>query len=214
MDLKITILYDNTVFQSGLRADWGFACLVEVNDHAILFDTGADGEILLSNMKNLKIDPLSIDTIFISHAHFDHTGGLSAFLNVNSEVTLYCPDSFRGVRRAKKIIHVSDPMKLDSKLHSTGELKGIEQSLAIETDQGTVLVIGCAHPGMAAILQSVSYLGKVRAVIGGFHGFREFELLQDIDLICPTHCTQHSSEIHTRFPEQTIEGGAGQIISL
>jgi 7,8-dihydropterin-6-yl-methyl-4-(beta-D-ribofuranosyl)aminobenzene 5'-phosphate synthase len=214
VDLKITILYDNTVFQSGLRADWGFACLLEGNDYVILFDTGADGEILLSNMKALNVDPLSIDTVFISHAHFDHTGGLSAFLNVNPEVTLYCPNSFRGVRRARKVIHISNLTKLDNGLYSTGELKNVEQSLAVETEQGTVLVIGCAHPGMEAILHSVSHLGKVRAVIGGFHGFREFDLLRDVDWICPTHCTQYSSEIHSRFPEKTIEGGVGQIISL
>jgi 7,8-dihydropterin-6-yl-methyl-4-(beta-D-ribofuranosyl)aminobenzene 5'-phosphate synthase len=74
--MKITILYDNTVFQSGLKPDWGFSCLVEAHNRTILFDTGSNGSILLENMKKLDIDPLSIDEVFISHSHFDHISGL------------------------------------------------------------------------------------------------------------------------------------------
>jgi len=81
--VKIKILYDNTVFQSGLKPDWGFSCLVETPNRTILFDTGSNGSILLENMKKLDIDPLSIDEVFISHPHFDHVGGLSVFLNYN-----------------------------------------------------------------------------------------------------------------------------------
>ena len=85
--MKITIIYDNTAYKKSFQADWGFSCLVEVdNTPKILFDTGADGSILLSNMKKLNINPDSIEEVFISHVHFDHTGGLSAFLNVNSDV--------------------------------------------------------------------------------------------------------------------------------
>jgi 7,8-dihydropterin-6-yl-methyl-4-(beta-D-ribofuranosyl)aminobenzene 5'-phosphate synthase len=97
--MKLTIIYDNTVFKSGLQSDWGFSCLVEVeNCPKILFDMGTDGDILLSNMRKLNIDPLSIKEVFISHDHFDHTGGLSAFLEVNSNVKVYVPVSFRGIR--------------------------------------------------------------------------------------------------------------------
>jgi len=80
--MKIIILYDNNVFQRGLKSDWGFSCLVETHDRRILFDTGSNGSILLKNMEKLDIDPLSIDEVFISHPHFDHVGGLSAFLSV------------------------------------------------------------------------------------------------------------------------------------
>jgi len=56
--VKITIVYDNKVWKEGLEADWGFSCLVEDEKaQKILFDTGANGRILLSNMKKLDIDP-------------------------------------------------------------------------------------------------------------------------------------------------------------
>ncbi|RKZ33670.1 MBL fold metallo-hydrolase, partial [bacterium] len=131
--MRVTIIYDNTAYRRDLRADWGFSCLVEVeNTPRILFDTGTNGSILLSNMEKLKIDPTTISEVFISHPHFDHIGGLSAFLNVNSDVKIYVPASLRGVRGAKEVISVKGAAKLHEKVFSTGELDHIEQSMAVK----------------------------------------------------------------------------------
>jgi len=212
--MKISILYDNTAFQSGLKPDWGFSCLVETHTRSILFDTGSNGSILLENMKKLDVDPMSIDEVFISHPHFDHVGGLSAFLNENNNVKIYVPISLRGIRNAKEIIYVDEPMKLHENIFSTGELDHIEQSMAIKTDKGLVLIAGCSHPKMENILKAASQFGKVYAIIGGLHGFNEFELFKDLGVICPTHCTQHIAEIKSLYPEKYIEGGAGKIIEI
>ena len=213
--MKITIIYDNEVYKEGLQSDWGFSCLVEVEDTPkILFDTGTNGSILLSNMEKLGIDPASIDEVFISHAHFDHIGGLSAFLNVNSDVKVYAPSSFRGVRGPKEVIHIIEPLKIHKNVFSTGELNHIEQSIFVETDKGIVLIVGCSHPGVGNILKAASQFGKVYAIIGGLHGFSEFELFKEMELICPTHCTQHKEEIKSLYPEKCVEGGAGKVISL
>ena len=56
-DLKLTILYDNIAGDSRLKPDWGFAALVEYGGHTLLFDTGANGSILLDNMRQLSVDP-------------------------------------------------------------------------------------------------------------------------------------------------------------
>jgi len=213
--MKVTIIYDNTAYKKELRADWGFSCLVEVeNTPRILFDTGTNGSILLDNMKKLNIDPTSIDEVFISHAHFDHTGGLSAFLNVNNNVKVYVPVSFRGVRGAKEVISVSEPLKIHDDIFSTGELDAIEQSMGVKTKKGIVLVVGCSHPRMSHILDAASQFGKVYAIIGGMHGFSKFELFKNLELICPTHCTQHKAELKSLYPEKYIEGGAGRIIEV
>lgn len=58
----------------------GVLCLVEAYDRTVLFDTGADGSILLGNMEKMDVDPSNVDEVLPSHAHFDHIGGLSAFL--------------------------------------------------------------------------------------------------------------------------------------
>lgn len=213
--MKITLIYDNYVFERGLRADWGFACLVEVeNTPPILFDTGANGSILLSNMKELSIDPAAIQEVFISHSHWDHLGGLPGFLDVNKDVKVYVPASCSPPSGAEEVISVSNPIQMHENIFSTGELGRVEQSMAIKTEKGVVVIVGCSHPGVGTILESASQFGKVYALIGGLHGFDDFDLFGDIEMVCPTHCTQHTREINSLYPEKCIDGGAGKVITI
>ncbi len=211
--MKITIIYDNTAFRKDLQADWGFSALVEVKERKILFDTGANGNILLSNMEKLKLDPKEIEDVFISHLHWDHTGGLSSFLRLNNKVKLWIPSYFSEAKNAREVIEVKNPRKLYEGIYSTGELDGIEQSLCVQTGKGIVIVVGCSHPRMEHILKTASQFGKVYGIIGGLHGTSP-ESLKELDLICPTHCTQYKSQIRSLYPEKYIEGGAGKIIEI
>ncbi|KAF1078391.1 MBL fold metallo-hydrolase [Methanogenium sp. MK-MG] len=212
--MKITIIYDNTVFRKDLQADWGFSALVEVeNVPSILFDTGGNGKILLSNMEKLGIDPSSIDEVFISHAHFDHTGGLTDFLAKNKRAKIYVPPSFHGVT-GRDVIPIPQPAKIHENIFSTGQLEGIEQSLGVKTDKGIVIIVGCSHPYMGTILDTARQFGKIYGIIGGLHGFSDYELFWDLELLCPVHCTQHIAELKRLYPEKYITGGAGKVIEI
>ncbi|MBN1656224.1 MAG: MBL fold metallo-hydrolase [Deltaproteobacteria bacterium] len=211
--MKITIIYDNETLRGDLQANWGFAALVDSNGRRILFDTGASGALLLSNMKALEIAPEGIDDVFISHFHFDHTGGLSAFLDRHGDVTVWIPPSFRGVKNARSVIEVGTPKTLFDGIHSTGELEGIEQSLCVQTRKGILVVAGCSHPRMKTILGQASRFGEVYGIIGGLHG-NTAESLNGLKFICPTHCTQYQHEIRSLYPEQYTQGGAGKVIEI
>ncbi len=212
--MKITLLYDNTVYQKELTKDWGFSALIEYKNRNILFDTGANGEILLSNMKKLNIDPKIITHVFISHYHFDHTGGLSAFLNQNKKVQIWAPTSFRGIHNNVPITYFDSPVKISDNLFTTGELQGIEQSMCIKTQKGIVVVVGCSHPGIENILEVASKFGKVYALIGGFHGFNNLPILKGLELISATHCTKYKKKIKESYPNEYMEGGAGKIFNF
>jgi 7,8-dihydropterin-6-yl-methyl-4-(beta-D-ribofuranosyl)aminobenzene 5'-phosphate synthase len=212
--MKTTIIYDNTTFRKSLTKDWGFSCLIEAYQKKILFDTGGDGAILMKNMKKLKIDPLSIHDIFLSHTHFDHIGGLSAFLNENYNVTIHLPSSLKGIRNAKKVLYYDRPSSIHDHFYTTGEIDQIEQSLAVETGDGLVLIVGCSHPGMEKIFKALSPFGRIYGIIGGLHGFNQFEFFNDLEFICPCHCTKYKNEIESCYPKKYIEGGAGKIIDL
>ena len=210
--MKITIVYDNTSFKKDLQSDWGFSALIEAKDAPkILFDTGANGRILLSNMEKSEINPLSIEEVFISHLHWDHIGGLSELLKVNPDIKkIYVPSSM-GLENE---VVLKEPTKIHQNIFSTGELEGIEQSMGVITKKGIVLIVGCSHPYMGTILDTARQFGKIHAIIGGMHGFSEFGLFKDLELICPTHCTQHKTELKELYPEKYIEGGVGRIIEI
>jgi 7,8-dihydropterin-6-yl-methyl-4-(beta-D-ribofuranosyl)aminobenzene 5'-phosphate synthase len=212
--MKVTIIYDNETGQAGLEAAWGFSCLVEADGRRLLFDTGGRGPILLQNMATLNLDPRSIFEIFISHDHWDHLGGLAELLRLNRDVRVYLPGSCSRPPEAREVISVQGPLEIYENFFSTGELPGAEQSLVVKTEKGLAVICGCSHPGVGTILMAASQFGRVSALIGGLHGFKEYDLLADLNLICPCHCTQYKAEIMARYPETAIGGGAGKVIEI
>ena len=211
--MKITIIYDNTAWDHRLAADWGFSCLVEAHGCRILFDTGAQGAILAENMKKLGISADLIDTVFISHDHWDHTGGLPNLLK-KRHLPVYVPDSYQHAERFG-FIRIREPQSIGDQVFTTGELGGIEQSLAVRIEDDQLAVIaGCSHPGVDLILQSASRYGTVSTLIGGLHGFCDLPLVSALKYICPTHCTQYIREIAKTHPEKYISGGAGKTIEF
>lgn len=212
--MKITILYDNTTFQVGLKADWGFSALIEFNGKRILFDTGGNGEILLDNMEKLNINAKTIDTVFISHNHFDHIGGLSAFLNKNNDVKLYAPSTFRGVKNVRELEYIAKTKEIFENIYTTGELDDIEQSLIFKTKKGLIIIVGCSHPEIEQILDVAKKYGKPYALIGGFHGFNNFPILKKVSFFSPTHCSEYIKEIKSLYPQKYIKGGVGKIIKF
>ena len=222
--MKVTIVYDNNTLKEGLREGWGFSCLVEAEEN-ILFDTGWKGSDLLHNMKALGKEMKDVDAVVLSHEHWDHTGGLPCVLNNADDLRVYVPESFSNhlkgeIKKFSELIEVSGPQKITEHIRTTGELEGdykgpiMEQSLVVETEKGFVALAGCSHCGVDKILSAAENIGETYGLVGGFHGFEEYEILKDLELIVPTHCTQHKLEIREKYPETTQEGGVGWTIEL
>jgi len=74
MRINLTTLCENTAAEVGFLAEWGWSILVQVNDETVLFDTGTSS-IAVRIADKRGVDLHSIDTIVLSHAHKDHTGG-------------------------------------------------------------------------------------------------------------------------------------------
>ena len=212
--MKITIIYDNTAYRQDIAADWGYSCLLEGRGRNILFDTGADGEILLQNMRKLNIDPKGIHEVFISHAHWDHTGGLAAILEINPAVKIYAPKSFHVPSGPWDVVYIKEAFEIGDDIFSTGELSGMEQSLIVRAMKGLCIMVGCSHPGLKNILHVSSQYGANWMVVGGLHGFKGFNILKGIEFICPTHCTRYIEKIKNIYPEKYLQGGAGRVIEF
>ncbi len=233
--LRVTVVYDNNPYKEGLETAWGFACLVSGAEKTILFDTGG-GRSLLDNMEKLTIEPNSIDTVVLSHIHGDHTGGLGSFLEKNSNVAVYLPESFPAkfkdnVRdKGAKIVEVEQSLEICENVYSTGRLGTLrkEQSLVIRTEAGLVVITGCGHPGIVKIVKTAKKLLKenILLVVGGFHlewatrgkiekiisAFKQF----NVRYVGPCHCTGEKARtlFEKHFGKNYINIGAGKVITL
>jgi 7,8-dihydropterin-6-yl-methyl-4-(beta-D-ribofuranosyl)aminobenzene 5'-phosphate synthase len=186
-DLKLTILIDNTAYKSGLKSEWGFAALIEYAGHTLLFDTGASGSNLLANMRQLSVDPRSIEAVVLSHEHNDHIKGLQTLLETGVRPPVYAPSTFtitfkNRVRAQTKLIEVTGPLEILPGVHTTRPIGSIvEQALVVETRDGTVVITGCAHPGIVETVRQAQEVvsGKISLLAGGFHllKYRENQLL-------------------------------------
>lgn len=79
--MKVTIVVENhSGFKKGLLGAHGFSALVEHKGLRVLVDTGVDGDVLIRNMTALGINPKDMDYLFLTHGHYDHTGGLKSLL--------------------------------------------------------------------------------------------------------------------------------------
>ena len=86
--IRLITLSENTAWQTRVLAEWGLSILIEKDGRGVLFDTG-ETISAVQNAKTLGVDLTKIDTIVISHGHFDHTGGLTSLLSeIKREVTI------------------------------------------------------------------------------------------------------------------------------
>jgi len=89
MPMNISVLVEDSVSCPILMAEHGLAFWIDTGSRCILFDTG-QSQLILANANELKLDLDAVDTVALSHGHYDHCGGLAAVLaNAASNVTVY-----------------------------------------------------------------------------------------------------------------------------
>jgi 7,8-dihydropterin-6-yl-methyl-4-(beta-D-ribofuranosyl)aminobenzene 5'-phosphate synthase len=239
--VTFTVVFDNYAHDSALETDWGFACLVETEDTTVLFDTGADGPILLRNIRALGKDPAAIDAVVFSHEHGDHTGGLTTLLDTGAKPTIYAPSAFAAIykdawRARTHLVEVPGmPSEILPGFYSTGFLTApgglepmVEQALIVQTPEGWVLVTGCAHPGVVKLARRASEATgrELALVMGGFHlvdssAGRIRAIIDDlremgVEKAAPSHCSGDRARdlFSAAFGENCIPSGVGAVITI
>lgn len=87
---RILCVIDNEIQEgSGLQSEHGLSFWIETPRGNVLFDTGQTSSVLSHNFKKLGLDVRNISALVLSHAHFDHSGGLSFILNTNKDLPIY-----------------------------------------------------------------------------------------------------------------------------
>jgi 7,8-dihydropterin-6-yl-methyl-4-(beta-D-ribofuranosyl)aminobenzene 5'-phosphate synthase len=94
MKTRITILCENLVGRLVGSGEHGFSVFIEMDRGNYLFDTGR-GQSIVANSLALGKDLRAVQKIFLSHGHYDHTGGLPEVLKLKGRVDVHVhPDVF------------------------------------------------------------------------------------------------------------------------
>lgn len=249
--IRITTLIDNHALpDTGLEAEHGFSCFIEVDRFRILFDTGKGGAFI-RNAKRLGVDLSRLDDLVISHAHYDHGGGVVPLFESYSydSISMWTGKGFTH----KKFADEADGLRylgpgFDEHVTSTyhimwhtlcndtvmihpgvwlvsgfDRVHPIEQPnprfvleqdgqrvvdpfcdeicMVIDSPQGLVLIVGCSHPGILNMVDTIRsrFPKPIHMLIGGIHLFdvsseRRDAVIRDliersIPRLGASHCT-------------------------
>jgi len=86
--MKIIALAENMAIRDDLKTVHGLGIYIETPKHKLMFDLGPD-DTAFENAAILGIDLTEVDTVIISHGHYDHGRGLARFLNENDKSKIY-----------------------------------------------------------------------------------------------------------------------------
>jgi 7,8-dihydropterin-6-yl-methyl-4-(beta-D-ribofuranosyl)aminobenzene 5'-phosphate synthase len=144
MAVRITTLTENTA-QLGFLGEWGLSILVETDSRRVLLDTGLSVSAV-HNADLMGIDLATVDTIVLSHAHADHTGGLRDVLRrmrksveVVAHPDIWIPkyvcygeiNRYAGIPFAREELEslgasfnlTAEPVKISDEIMTTGEIE-------------------------------------------------------------------------------------------
>lgn len=210
----IKTLVENFSVSKEFGSEHGLSLYIETKNDKILFDVGATN-LFSKNARKMNVNIAEIDYLIISHGHYDHGGGLDAFLLANSKATIYINekafDEYFAKRDGGKIEYIG----LDRRLKENPRIRLIKDNIAItptvkiltniikkvplpKANEGllakvgdelvadqflheqvvvivkgdqSILLTGCAHSGIANILEhyfkATNYYPNY--VFGGFH---------------------------------------------
>jgi 7,8-dihydropterin-6-yl-methyl-4-(beta-D-ribofuranosyl)aminobenzene 5'-phosphate synthase len=115
--MRITTLIENECVpdRDDLVAEFGLSLHIEAGGARILFDTGAS-PTFVENAQRLGIDLSAVELGVLSHHHYDHGGGLEAFLTVNSKALVFLKDAELARRQLRALGFLRKSVGIDTSL--------------------------------------------------------------------------------------------------
>ncbi|HQC55123.1 MAG TPA: MBL fold metallo-hydrolase [Clostridia bacterium] len=130
--MKIVSLVDNVSNRESLGSEHGLSLYIETKKHKLLFDTGASS-LFMENAKALGVDLKKVDIVILSHGHYDHGGGLKAFLDINDKANIYVKKEAFGDYYSERPSGI-EYIGLDKSLSKNPQIKLVDGDLVIDDE--------------------------------------------------------------------------------
>ena len=75
----------------------GNVTYIETKNHRILLDMGKKKKYIVDKLKEINIDPKTIDIILISHLHSDHISALESFVKAYKPMVCMPKEMFESL---------------------------------------------------------------------------------------------------------------------
>lgn len=135
--MKIITLVENTCQNENCIAEHGLSVYIETEKHKLLMDTGQT-DALIKNAETLGVDLSAVDTVVLSHGHYDHSGGILPFCRLNGKASIvmqksaaephYNGEKYIGIDpdilKLRNLILIDGNKELDEELFLFGGIKG------------------------------------------------------------------------------------------
>lgn len=135
--MRIVTLIENTPGADGCACEHGLSLYIETERHRLLMDTGATGAFL-RNAEHLGIDLIRVDTVVLSHGHYDHTGGVKAFAALNPAAAIYLQSGADG-----DFYHGEKYIGIDRSILSLPQLRKVAGDLWIDEELSLFTGVAC-----------------------------------------------------------------------
>ena len=130
--MKIITLVENTCLCDDIIEEHGLCLYIETKKHRLLSDAGQT-DALIHNADALGIDLSAVDTVILSHGHYDHSGGILPFCSLNDKAPIYMQKSAamphyngekyigidKDILKLSNVRLIEGDMKLDDELFVT-----------------------------------------------------------------------------------------------
>lgn len=133
--IKLTALVENTTSSPLYDCKHGLSVYIETAKHKILFDVGPN-DLFVKNAEKMGIDLKAVDTVIISHGHYDHGGGLAKLLEINKTAKIYIRENgfephFTSIGFLKLPIGLDKDLMENDRIVLTGEETIIDDELTL-----------------------------------------------------------------------------------
>ncbi len=130
--MRIINLIEDTGSEDCFLHEHGLSFYIETQNHKVLLDTGAT-DAFIENAKIKGVDLTQVDTVILSHGHYDHTGGVMAFAKINQTAKIFVHKNAFGEHYNCKT-DVPKYIGMDKKIADLPQVQFVDVSFAIDDE--------------------------------------------------------------------------------